>query len=83
MSTSTATVPATATATAIASALNEDYTNDLLAFDELIPHTRPEIVQSVESKMHLKYSYIPIELLKDIRNTLVVAVAFCLFFLLI
>jgi hypothetical protein len=62
------TTNATATATAIASALNEDYTNDLLAFDELIPHTRPELVAHIDSKPHLKHAFMPIESLKEIRN---------------
>lgn len=64
--TTTATV--TATANAIASTLNEDYVNDLLAFDELIPHTRPELVANIESKPHLKHAFIPIESLKEIRS---------------
>jgi hypothetical protein len=64
--TTTATV--TATANAIASTLNEDYVNDLLAFDELIPHTRPELVANIESKPHLRHAFIPIESLKEIRS---------------
>ena len=68
LNTTTGTTTATATATAIASALNEDYANDLLAFDELIPHTRPELVANIESKPHLKHAFIPIESLKEIRN---------------
>ena len=69
--TATATITtgqATATMTSGTVPLTDDYSNDLLAYDELIPNTRPEILMNIASKNHLKHALIPVDTLQEIRN---------------
>ena len=68
--TTTIATAATATMTdgGATATLTDDYSNDLLAYDELIPNTRPEILNNVENKNHLKHALIPVDNLKEIRH---------------
>ena len=54
-STGQATGQATTTITSGTVPLTDDYSNDLLAYDELIPNTRPEILNSIESKKNVYF----------------------------
>ena len=46
----------------------EDNSSDILAFDELIPNTRENVLSGVDKTSYLKHSVIPFELIKNAKN---------------
>lgn len=45
-----------------------DENEDLLAFDELIPNTKKDLINTLDSKSYLKHTYVSMDLLKEAKN---------------
>jgi hypothetical protein len=47
---------------------SEHDNDDLLAFDDLIPNTKKDLINEIDSKLYLKHTYIPVDMIIGVKN---------------